>query len=159
VRIAYAVGCGEMEDRIRSGELGELAPPLVLWNNEVAEEALRDELEIIHALSLPDEGRSELLALAYMLGTRYLARRFLDALFREDLQMVKGLGIIDDWVAEGEARGEARGIRNALLALLRDRFGELPGDVVTQVEAADPEWCMRTMPLVATASSLAELGL
>jgi hypothetical protein len=116
-------------------------------------------LEIIHHLPLPEPDRGELLALAYVLGGRYLARGLLDALFRKDLRMVKGLGIIDDWIAEGEARCKADGARGVLLAVLRERFGQLPCDVVTRVEAADADWCQKLAPRVMSAASLSDLGL
>lgn len=88
--------------------------------------------------------------------------------------MVQGASIIDDWIAEGEARGiargEARGIargeargeamqaRRMLLTFLRARFGELPETLVQRIAVADVSWCEALLLAAARAESLSELS-
>lgn len=157
----------EHADRIRRGELPELAPLLVLCEDKPSEQTLRREREIIIGASVPDRLRSDLLAVAFTVGTRYFARDLVEVLFRQELMMLKGASWIEEWIAEGEERGEAKGrtegrtegIRRTLLLLLRERFGELAPTVVNRVENADPEWCEQTAIRLLNARSLAELGL
>jgi hypothetical protein len=64
--------------------------------------------------------------------------------FEEDLSMMKGLEILDDvnratgkideWLAEGEAKGEMNGSRATLLRLGRKRFGEPTADELETLE-------------------------
>ena len=75
------------------GELPELAPLLVLCEDKPADELVREEVEIIRSVAPPEE-RNELLAVAYMLGTRYLLREVLDVIFKEELQAMGDLGIM-----------------------------------------------------------------
>lgn len=153
----------EEAERIRSGELAELAPLLVLCEDKPAEEIIREELALIRQAEAPPETRSELVAVAYMLGARYLLREVLDTLFQEDTPMLENLGIISDWIADGEARGEARGrteeARRIRLRLLRARFGELPAELSARIEAADPEWCEALAEQALRVESLQELRL
>lgn len=98
----------EHADRIRSGELVELAPLLVLCENRPTEATLRKERELILRVPVP-ELRRELLAVALTVATRYFSRDLLLAHFREELDMLKEASIIQEWIDEGEARGEERG--------------------------------------------------
>src|SRR5262249_45478138 len=50
-----AVRLWELEDRIRSGELPELAPFLILWNHDRGEEALSEQRELLLSAPLPHE--------------------------------------------------------------------------------------------------------
>ena len=70
----------------------------------------------------------------------------------------------------GSGRGQASGepeitryvqvimTRQALLDVLRARFGELPAAVVARIERGDPEWCEELLARAAAAGSLDELG-
>jgi predicted transposase YdaD len=144
-----AVRLWEHADRIRRGELAELAPLLVLCDNEPTEGTIREELSLISRLPVAPEVRSDLLALAYTLGTRYFVRGVLDAMFKEELMSLRDLGIISEWIAESEARGRAEGeaqgraneARRLTLRLLRNRFGELPASLVEEIGRLDPEGC------------------
>lgn len=135
----------EHAERIRSGDLQELAPLLVLCENEPTGATLREERELIHRLAVPSEVRSDLLAIAVMVGTRYFGRELLLELFREEMQMLKEASFIQEWLteaeAEAEARGEARGRLEAMRAnlrlLLEERFGALPEALASQIAAID----------------------
>ena len=163
----HTIRLWEHADRIRSGELGELAPLLVLCEDVPTERTLREERELILGLPVESAVRTELLALALTVGTRYFSRDVLETLFREELEMLKGASIIDEWIeqgvakgmAEGMARGRAVAARQMLLRLMRRRFGELPASAVTRVESETPEWCEEMAERVMEAKSLEELGL
>lgn len=73
--------------------------------------------------------------------------------------MLKGAGIIEDWIEEGVERGVAEGTRTVVLDQLREKFGELPESVVDRINSADARWCRRLGVRLLRAESLAELGL
>jgi hypothetical protein len=54
------------------------------------------------------------------------------------------------WIAEGKAEGEAAGMRQAALAALRSRWGELPADVEAAAGAATKETLLDMVAHVAT---------
>ena len=111
--------------------------------------------------------RADLLAVAVTVGARFFARGLLEAIFQEEMVMLKEASFITDWIeeavaraeAEAEARGQLQEARRFLLRQLAARFGELPAPVVTRVEQADAavceEWGLRLM----RATTLEELGL
>jgi len=158
----HAVHLWEEADRIRSGALTELAPLLVLCEDRPAGEAIQEELLLIRTADLAPDVRSELLAIAYMVGTRYLGREVLDMLFQEELPPLQELGIIGDWIAASKAEGNAAGrleeARRLTLQVLRTRFSEIPPELVNRVEAADVETCERLFDRALRAQSLQELA-
>jgi hypothetical protein len=119
----------EHRDRITSGELAELAPLLVLCEEEPTEQTLRLEAELIHGSGLPRGVQAGLAGLAMLLASRSFARGVLQTIFREDLAMVEQMetlrelflevGALEKWAedsgitarirAEGEAVGKAEG--------------------------------------------------
>jgi predicted transposase YdaD len=157
----------EHAHRIRTGELPELAPLLVLCEDRPDEQTLREERALILNLDVPQQMRADLLAVALTVGSRYFARDLLLTLFREDLPMLKEAGIVEDWIAEaaaaaerrGRAEGEARQARSMLLQFLRARFDELPAALIERVEAADPDWCAEMLVRAARTESLDEMGI
>ena len=63
------------------------------------------------------------------------------------------------WPGEGrwsELRQDQK--REALLLVLRARFGDLPPAVVARIESEDAEWCEEMLRRAATVTSLEELG-
>jgi hypothetical protein len=163
----HAIRLWEHADRTRSGELVELAPLLVLCEDKPAEEAVREEVELIRASEMPEEARLELLAVAYMLGTRYLLREVLDMIFQGELPPLKELGIIGEWIAEGLEKGREQGLRQGRdeearrLAelLLQERFGTLPPEVAARIQGAEASWCEDLCRRALCATSLEELEL
>jgi predicted transposase YdaD len=151
----------EHADRIRSGELWELAPLLVLCEDNPTETTMRREVELILSAPLTDAEKGDLLAYALRIGGRDFSRGLLEGIFREMLPMIQGTTIIDDWIAEGEARGEARGrveeAREMARGLLQKRFGALPEAVVTRVQGLDAPECKRVLERLLDGATLAEL--
>lgn len=157
----------EHADRIRSGELWEFAPLLVLCEHEPAAETLRQEVAIIKGSDATLEEQSELFAVALRVAGRRFSRGMLEAIFREELPMIKGATIIDDWIAEGEERGEARGeargraeeARRMVREALSIRFGQLPAALEARIDAADAETCAELHRRALRAESLERLDI
>jgi predicted transposase YdaD len=163
----------EHTDRIRGGDLPELAPLLLLCEDNPTEQTLREERALILDLSTTREVRVELLAEALTVGTRYFARELLETLFREELQMLKEASIVGDWLEEALQEGYEKGIQEGIqqgiqqgkteatqefvLDFLRERFGELSPAVVTRVQSADLAWCKEFIQRASRANSLEEL--
>lgn len=57
---------------------------------------------------------------------------------------------------EGREEGQAKTMRQNLLTLLTRRFGALPEDLVSRINASDVAWCERLFEQAITATSLAE---
>jgi predicted transposase YdaD len=167
----HTIRLWEHADRIRSGELAELAPLLLLCEDRPSEQTLEEERALIRSLNAPPDVEADLLAVAAMIGTRYFSGDELKRLFREELTMLKEAGFIQEWIeegieegiakglAQGRAQGRAEGYREVLLEQLRVRFGELPADAVAHIQQADAERCRELAIRLLTVSSLAELGL
>jgi len=186
-----AVRLWEHTELLRSGELPELAPLLFLCEDSPGEEVIRKERELIRSASVEPTLRSDLIAVTYAIGTRWFLRGVLNALFKEEMPLLKDAGIISDWleeartqaIAEGLAAGMAEGLiegrvegrvegrleglaegraieaRRLTLRLPRNRFGELPAEVVQQIVQSAPEACEALVDRAARAKSLSELFL
>ncbi len=154
----------EHADRIRGGELAELAPLLVLCEDNPTDQTLIEERRLILALDTTPRVRSELLAVAFTVGLRSFGREVLETLFREELEMLKEASIIQEWIEEGEARGEARceargreeAARRMLLISLEKQFGALPNAVIARVNGEDEAWCQNAFAAALSANSLDE---
>jgi predicted transposase YdaD len=161
----------EHAERIRGRELPELAPLLVLCEDKPVEATLRQERELLLSLEVDRPIRAELLAVAMMVGTRFFARELLEAIFQEEMVMLKEASFITEWMEEAaaqavaraqpeaEARGEAREAQRFLLRQLAARFGELPAPVVARVEQAETTECEEWGLRLLQATTLEELGL
>ena len=151
----------EHRERILNGDLKELAPLLVLCEDKPSEETLRQERRMIRELPIDPNKKRSLLGLAAMLGARFFPDELLRDVFREDLDVLKELSFVDEWLAEREARGEAAGrtaeARQLALRALRAKYHDLPESLVTQLENADPAWCEKLVIGVITAETLQDL--
>ena len=161
----------EHAELIASGALPELAPLLALCEANPGPATLQREREMILGLDAPQAVKSDLLAVALMVGLRFFDRGVLESVFREELLMLKEVEFIHELFADeiadagargaalGEARGEAQASRRLLLGLLQARFGALPANVVARIEQTSPAECEALALQLLTAGSLAELGL
>jgi predicted transposase YdaD len=152
----------EHADRIRGGDFRELAPLLLLCDDTPREATLRQERELILSLQAPQPIQADLLAVAVMVGIRFFARDLVEAVFAEEMQMLKESSFIEEWIEEAVARAttdaEAQSARRFLLRQLRHRFGALPDEVVEQIGTAGREWCEAMGERLLDATSLEELG-
>jgi len=152
-------------DRIRRGELWELAPLLVLCEDNPDERTVRTQLELIRGSGAPAGVQADLLAMALRVDARDLPRAMLEAVFRETIPMIQGASSIDDWIAEGKAEckaegkaeGKAEEARLLLSALLRALFGDLPAEMEQRIDTADPAWCETLLLAASRAESYQDL--
>jgi hypothetical protein len=142
-------------ERIRSGELGVLAPLLVLCEDAPVQETVLEEQSLIRAAVVDEDVRADLFSLAISVATRYLTRDFVFNLFREDMEVLKEAGIVEEWIAEGELRRA----RDMALRALRSRFEDLPDSAVSEIKDADLALCLRIVDNIGHAQSLGDLGL
>lgn len=98
----------EYADRIRSGELKELAPLLVLFYDRPSKEVVLEEKKLIHKVKDAQE-RSDLLALAAMVAFRKFKNGLIKELFYEEYQMMKASNFIEEWIKEGWEKGRREG--------------------------------------------------
>jgi predicted transposase YdaD len=148
----------EHADRIRNGELPELAPLLVLCEDSPTEETLREERALILGLQAPRAVKAELLAVSVTVGARYFAREVVLRHFQEELQILKEARFIEEWIEEAVEKGRAVESREMLLKLMRAKFANLPETVVARVNGESPEWCEEIAVRLLRAASLNELG-
>ena len=157
-----AIRLWEQTERIRNGELTELAPLLLLTEENPTEATVREEVRLIRNAQFPSDVQTELLGIALLVATRKFARSLLEEIFAEDLETMEDLGIIGDWLqkreARGMAQGETNGIRKTAQFVLGQRFGDLPPALVEQIGQADAEWCNILLGRAMKAGSVAELA-
>ena len=89
----------EYTQQIRSGQLRELAPLLVMLEEAPNEETLQVERQLILAEPDPDK-RADLLAIAITLAARMFDREFLRRFFREELAQMQHATLVDEWLDE-----------------------------------------------------------
>ena len=134
-----AIRLWEHAARIRSGELPELAPLLVLCEESPTVATVQEEVALIHASQLSPETQAELLGIALLVASRQFARELLRPIFEEDFSMIQEIGIVEEWLIEREARGraegEAKSAREILMRQGRKRFGEPSEGIVQALEA------------------------
>lgn len=150
-------------ERIRNGDLPELAPLLLLSEKNPTEETIREEADLIRNANLPPETEANLLGIILTVASRSFSREWLRALFEDkEINTMKDLGLIGDWIREGEARGEAQGkaeeARRIVLRFLVKRFGTLPPALLQRVEQADSDWCNDLLDRAMDAETLTELA-
>jgi hypothetical protein len=83
-------------------------------------------------------------------GARQVGKSLADRLHEQGFQAGIAQG-----EAQGEARGEARGKADALLTILRARFGEVPAALAVQIRASSPDALDDLLARAATAPTLA----
>jgi hypothetical protein len=83
-------------------------------------------------------------------GARQVGKSLADRLHEQGFQAGIAQG-----EARGEARGAARGKADALLTILRARFGEVPAALAVQIRASSPDALDDLLARAATAPTLA----
>ena len=162
-------------DRIRSGELREFAPLLIMLEREKTEAVLRQEKELILQETHPQK-RADSLATAVMIASRYFELEWLWEFFGEEVEQMRESGFITDWIEEGiqqgleqaleQARQQEReqglqqGKRLLLIQQLMAKFGDLPQSVTEQIQGMTAEEELNQLGIrILTAESLEDMGL
>ena len=140
----------EYKEEIASGRKKELAPFLVLMENNPGEEVLRKEEELIKRVE-DEKERADLLSIAITLAFHIIKKEWVLEYFKEEMKMIKESGIVQEWIDEGIQQGIQQGIeqgreqgvqqeaREALLDNLETRFGVVPESIVKLVNGiTDP---------------------
>ena len=164
----------EQTERIRNGELPELAPLLLLSAENPTLETIREEKRLIQDAHLPRPLEDELLSITLLIATRSFARALLEPIFKEELTGMESTAFMREWtdeweakgraegiaqgIAQGEARGKAEEARRIVLRFLVKRFGTLPPALLERVEQADADWCNMLLDRAMDAGILAELA-
>jgi hypothetical protein len=92
--------------------------------------------------------------------TDLIATQVHQSKFRERTEVMNlGMTIYERAVAEGEAKGEERGLRQALKMVLTTRFGPLPPEIEMAVDVADAGRLNAWLPLAASAAALEEIEI
>lgn len=166
----HVIRLWEHIDRIRNGDLGALAPLLVLCEDHPTEATLHEARRIIRRLDVDEKMRTELFALSVMVARRHFAEEALYTIFREELPMIKELSFVQEWIEESKAEGIAEGMdegrnegrnleaRQFTLRLLRERFGMVPESLVSRIEKADASWCEELAVRSLKSDALSELS-
>lgn len=163
----HAVHLWEQAERIRTGELAELAPLLPLCEEKPGEHTVRLQRQLIRSLTRSDEEIGELFGLSMLIGSKRLSKALIQRIFKEELQMAKISGIIGDWMEESRAEGRAEGhslgrtetAREFALRLLQERYPQLPEAVIARVGREGVEWCEELAVRLVRGEPLADIGL
>ncbi|MBM3458945.1 MAG: hypothetical protein FJX77_10495 [Armatimonadetes bacterium] len=149
--------------QIENGSLRPLAVVLPLCQDHPGVETLEHARELILEGDYPLGVRRDLLAVSASIGAWVVGQAAARRVFRREMRLMRRVDFIQEWVdesaAQGEKRGEARGVRRTVQELLEERFGPLPTDVESRLEAASPEWWNGAVGRILRATSLRELGL
>ncbi len=132
----------EHAERIRSGELKELAPFLALCEDEPDVEVLQTENRLIESVS-DAEQRMELKAVAAIVAARKFSEELIKQCLNLEVNMIRETTIFSEWLAqsrgEGRREGNLEGKNTLLLKQLEKKFGHLPSELKSAVEKLDAE--------------------
>lgn len=160
----------EHAERIRSGELAELAPLLILCEDNPGIEVVREERALIEGASVSQEVRVELLAAAYLLGLKHMTSDILDKVFEKDLPDLRSTGTIGKWIREheeevrkegreeGREEGRVANARAWLTHVISRRFGAIPTALAERIMNASEEECSVLLDRVLDAQRVEDLA-
>ena len=96
-----------------------------------------------------DKKRARLFATAVTIASRYFERDFLWKFFREEVEQMREVPFISDWIKEGwqegrqEGRqeghqeGYAQAFRESIISLLEDKFGIIKGNILKSLDKVE----------------------
>lgn len=152
----------EIGDRIRSGELVELAPLLYLTQDNPQPAVLEEEVNLIQTAEIPESLKEDLLALAMRVAARRFAKDIILAIFQEKLTMkISDSDIIGEWIEaaaeEATIKEELSNTRIITIEILTLRLGDLPEPLVQKINSSTKEWCRNLLRQGSSVESLTEL--
>ena len=153
----HTIRIWEYAERIRNGELPELSPLLPLAEEHPTIETMMKTRELILNADVDERKRADMLSMAVTIAAREFPVESLRELFKGEMAMLRGAGFIDEWVIEGEKRGEERGVRQITRDILEERFGKLPTEVKKKLAKANEATCRNISRQTLHAHSMEEL--
>jgi predicted transposase YdaD len=130
----------EHEERIRSGELKELAPFMLLFYDVPDPGILEVANQLIETVADPQQ-RLELKSLGAIIAARYFSDEIIRQYLKLEFPMVRETTIFKEWFdqsrAEGRAEGEVSGNRRLLQKQLERKFGPLSQDLKEHLQKLD----------------------
>lgn len=118
----------EHADRIRSGELKELAPFLPLFEKDPAPEVLQEMNAIIETVANPEQ-RLELNSLGAIVASRAFSDEIIKQYLTLEFPMIRETTIFSEWLDQAEHKDEIKGRHLTLQKLLTRKFGTLDSEV------------------------------
>lgn len=131
----------EYEAQIRSGELKEFAPLLVLFSQAGNMDIIDEEKRLIR--QIPDlQQQADLLALSAMIAFKQFKDVLVKELFYEEYNMLKQSSFVKEWIEEGikegikegEKNGIEKGIRKGRIELILAQLKRILGRVHPELE-------------------------
>jgi len=131
----------EYEAQIRSGELKEFAPLLVLFSQAGNMDIIDEEKRLIR--QIPDlQQQADLLALSAMIAFKQFKDVLVKELFYEEYNMLKQSSFVKEWIEEGIKEGEKNGIEKGIrkgrieliLAQLKRILGRVHPELETKIQ-------------------------
>ena len=143
----------DYEKEIRGGKFPELIPLLPMIVEEPTEDILEEERRLI--LLVKDAGiRGRLLATAVTIASRYFERDFLWKFFREEVEQMREVPFISDWIKEAEEeaarkalrqghqegweegmqQGYTKAYKESIISFLADKFEVVNGNILELLE-------------------------
>ena len=134
----------KLRDRILSGELRELAPFLVLCEEDPPEQSLVSARELIIQGDLPATTKSLLIGATAAVALRRLTLELVMSVLSREVSMLKEIPLIQEWLREREEIGVAKGLDQGIaigldkgIVLGRDE-GRLEAARMILIEVAEP---------------------
>lgn len=136
----------EHADRIRSGELKELAPFLPLFDAEPRPEVLEEVNAIVETVADPKE-QLELKSLSAIIAARMFAEELIKQFLKLEFPMVRETTIFSEWLTlernkgklEGKLEGQLEGMHLMLQKQLEKRFGPMAWDLKLSLQKLSSE--------------------
>lgn len=124
----------DYKDRIKSGELRQLAPLLVLFEERPTTKTILTEKALIKRVT-NERDQADLLALAMMVGFRKFKDSVIKELFYEEYNMLKESTFVKEWIQEGWEKGRIEGQIKIILKLLEQILGRVGADLKTKIHS------------------------
>lgn len=126
----------EHEERIRSGELKELAPFLLLFYDAPDPGILATVNQLIETVADPEQ-RLELKSLGALIAVRHFSEEIIKQYLKLEFPMIRETTIFKEWLdqryneglVDGEVKGEISGKQRLLQKQLEKKFGPLSSEL------------------------------
>ncbi len=135
----------EHEDRIRSGELKELAPFLPLFYTDPEPDILEVENQLLEAVTEPEQ-RLELKSIGAIIASRHFSEAIIKQYLKLEFPMIRETTIFTEWLdqrynegrvegeVKGEIKGEIKGKRLLLQKVIEKKFGPWPRELKERLQ-------------------------